>query len=397
MSPIQRPQKWRWDQGRLTYFQFGNLKAIAKCLAELEGAELDLGDPLRTGLENTTGLPFAPQAYKVWRNYKRVFECSFLATGINNKLYATDFCKRLVSEDGGGMDVDEFLSLFIPRFRFPFPAFSAYGRMENVVYPFCVILKRLLSDFLIQGRASLSLEDVFSLLIGNNCTGLEPIEYYSALSPSRYVPDDDERRQVREMLIFISQLSILKWYNGALHLDIYAKDYEDYNGFENIIMPAATQMKESREEEFLSITSLSKEIIYPFKLQSREIPIDQIFIEGKRTRVTHIKIERSPLLRKLFFQTYPKSICNMCVGDMRHRYPWSDNLLEVHHLLPLSSSLSITNEGTSLVDVIGLCPNCHRGAHSYYKGWLNERDLDDFRTPGEAKEVYQEAKAKIVV
>ncbi len=393
------PQKWRWDQGRLTYFQFENIKSIAHCLVGLGGVELNLeGDPLRNNLESAVGLPFAPRTYKVWRNYKRVFECAFLATNVDGKLYVTDFCKRLVSEDKGEMDVDEFLSLFIPRFRFPFPAFTDYSsRKENVIYPFCAVLKYLLSGFLISGKASLSLDDVFSILVGNSCTGLEPLEHYSDLPRSRYSPDDDERRQVREMLIFISQLSILKWHDGMLHLDMSAKDYEDYDGFKNIITPVFIETKKMREEEFLSITSLSTDIVYPFKLQSREIPADDIFIEGKRTRVTHIKIERSPLLRKLFFQVYPGTTCNMCIGNMRHRYPWTDNLLEVHHLLPLSSALLITNEGTSLSDVVGLCPNCHRSVHLYYKNWLNKENLDDFRSHNEAKEIYQKAKVSTVI
>lgn len=53
------PQKWRWDQGRLTYFQYENLKAIAHTLRRLEGVEINQKDvdPLRGELESFTGLP----------------------------------------------------------------------------------------------------------------------------------------------------------------------------------------------------------------------------------------------------------------------------------------------------------------------------------------------------
>jgi hypothetical protein len=90
------PQKWRWDQGRLTYFQYENLKSIAHTLIRLEGVEINQKDvdPLRSELESFTGLPFAPSTYRVWRNYKRVFECSFLGTNLNDRLYVTDFCKK---------------------------------------------------------------------------------------------------------------------------------------------------------------------------------------------------------------------------------------------------------------------------------------------------------------
>ncbi|PGH39528.1 MAG: HNH endonuclease [Candidatus Nephrothrix sp. EaCA] len=391
--------KWRWDQGRLGYFQFENLKAIAHCLQKSEGIFINQKDidPLRTELENYTGLPFAPKSYRVWRNYKRVFECSFLATAIDNQLYVTDFCKKIAASGEKEIDADEFLSLFIPRFRFPFAAFADYTKSARRIYPFCAVLKYLISNFQLGKQANISLEDIFSVIVGNHCTGLEPIAHYAALKRTRCKPDKDETRQVREMMIFISQLSILKWHKDALFLDVSAKDFEDYNGFEHLTNPLYKEPKKIREEEYLSMTSLAGQTVYPFKLQSREIPADDIFIEGKRTRVTHIKIERSPLLRKLFFEKCPETICDMCMCETTRRYPWVDNLLEVHHILPLSSALSITGEGISLNDVVGLCPNCHKSVHAYYKNWFNKYKVDDFRSRAEAKEIYCQAKTSIVL
>ena len=388
--------KWHWEQGRLSYFQFENLKAIAHCLKRLENIPINQKnfDPLRNELENWTGLPFAPKSYTVWRNYKRVFECSFLVTSINNRLIITDFCNKIVND---GIDVDEFLTLLISRFRFPFAAFTDYRKSENLVYPFCALLKYLLSRFLLGKQPNISLEETFAYIIGNNCSGFEPIEFYKNLNSTNYKPVGDENRQVREMLIFVSQLSILKWHNGRLCLDICAKDYEDYNGFQLLITPYYSEPKEIREEEYLSVTSLNNDFAYPFRLQSREMPTDNTFIEGKRSRVTHIKIERSPLLRKLFFEQQPATICDMCVCDMHIRYPWTDNILEIHHILPLSSALLVTTTGTSLSDIVGLCPNCHKSTHTYYKNWLNKYNLDDFRTRTEAQEIYYEAKTKIML
>jgi len=392
------PTTWRWDQGRLTYFQFDNLKAIAQSLLRLEGVVLNLdGDPLRDELERSTGLPFAPNTYKVWRNYKRVFECSFLATDLDGRLYITDFCKRLALEDSGEMDVDEYLSLYVPRFRYPFSGFTHYNPSQPAIYPFCAIIKKLLSDFLIRRQATLSLDDVFSLLIGNGCTGMEPLEHYSTLKRTSRAPQGDEGRQVREMMIFVSQLSLLKWDNGLLHLDIASRDFEDYDGFHQLVTPVFTEPKASEEEDFVAITTLTGAIVYPFKLQSREAPTDDIFIEGKRTRITHIKIERSPLLRRLYLRTHPGTTCDMCVANMRERYPWTENILEVHHLLPLSSALTVTSEGTSLADVVGICPNCHKSTHAFYRKWLNENRLEDFRNKNEARVVYNQAKETVSV
>lgn len=76
-------------------------------------------------------------------------------------------------------------------------------------------------------------------------------------------------------------------------------------------------------------------------------------------------------------------------------YPWTANLLEVHHLLPLSSPIHLEREGTSIRDLVGICPNCHRATHIYYRNWLNEEDLDDFRSYDEAKQVYSLAKDSV--
>jgi len=82
---------------------------------------------------------------------------------------------------------------------------------------------------------------------------------------------------------------------------------------------------------------------------------------------------------------------------MKIRYPWTLNLLEIHHILPLSSSLAMSSKGTSLEDVVPLCPTCHRSVHNYYKVWLNGSSKVDFTDKLEASEVYSEAKRLIVL
>lgn len=120
------------------------------------------------------------------------------------------------------------------------------------------------------------------------------------------------------------------------------------------------------------------------------------FTEGRRVRVTHLRIERSPRLRRLYFSTRQEPIlCDMCFCNTSARYPWTSNLLEIHHLLPLSSTLSITTQGTSLADIVALCPTCHKSVHAYYRNWLNQKRVDDFCSTDEAREVYQQVKREI--
>ena len=134
-----------------------------------------------------------------------------------------------------------------------------------------------------------------------------------------------------------------------------------------------------------------------YVLESRELVSDDIFTEGKRVRVTHMKIERSPLLRKLYFDTYPTTICNMCTNDTKKKYPWTDNLLEIHHVLPLASTLTVTSNGTSLEDIVPLCPTCHRSVHAYYRIWLNTHLVSDFQSKNEALQVYNQSKSEILL
>lgn len=353
-------------------------------------------DILRTGLEQNTGLPFAPSNYTVWRNYKRVFECSFLATRIDGKLQITDFCSEICKVDSSIKDVDDYLTLYIPRFRFPFPAFQEYSAKDNVIYPFSAILKFLASRLELGDEPKITLEEVFGIIIANNVTGLEPIDDYKKLLPKPFSIQGDQKRQVREMLIFISQMSILKWFNNSLYLDI-DKDDIDTPEFKKLITPKFILPSAQKEEDFIKLTSISEGIIIPTKIRSRENASDEIFIEGKKSRVTHLKIERSPLLRKVFLQKNPEPICNMCENHMTERYPWTKYLIEMHHILPLSSTIGISTKGTSIDDLIGLCPSCHKSVHLYYKTWLDTQSVDDFRDKNEAKDVYLQAKERMII
>lgn len=395
---MQNYPMWRWDQGRLAYFQFDNLRLIAESLCQLEGVILSQGniDPIRQELVIWTGLPFAPNTYKVWRNYKRVFECSLLATNYQGRLFVSDIAKKISLASTESIDVDDYMALFIPRFRYPFPAFNE-NQSDIVVYPCIAVLKLLLAKFSIGKIPVVSLEEVFEKLIANEITGLEETSHYLKITPKSISINPDQNRQVREMLIFISQMSILKWQNGKLYLDITMVDFEATNGLELLINPVIKKIELNREEEFISLTNLHGNQIMPFTLSSRDGGFEDLFIEGRKRKVTHFKIERSPLLRKMYFERYPSTTCEMCDCDTKKSYPWTENILEIHHILPLSSTLSITGEGTSLSDVVGLCPNCHKSVHIFYKNWFVKYSLDDFKSKEQAIEVYYEAKNSILV
>jgi predicted HNH restriction endonuclease len=124
---------------------------------------------------------------------------------------------------------------------------------------------------------------------------------------------------------------------------------------------------------------------------------DTEFSEGNRIRVTHIRTERSNKLKEFYFKytNYPE-ICNMCGLNTHEKYPWTQYIIEIHHLLPLSSPARVENKVTSIQDVAGVCPTCHRAVHKYYNLWFLNNGRSDFHSKEEAVTVYQEAKNKVL-
>jgi len=160
-------KRWRWDQGRLTYFRFENIKKICEGLVELEGSNIGRdGDPfIREVLTSRTGLSFAPTTYTLWRNYARVFACALIATQLDGNLRVTDIGQRLAGVDSSEIDVDEYFSFWIPRFYLPSPAFQDYTPSDNRVFSLCAVLKYLFAQLLEHGEALIELSQVFSLIV----------------------------------------------------------------------------------------------------------------------------------------------------------------------------------------------------------------------------------------
>ena len=398
------PIDWRWDQGRLMYYNFESLRLIAQTLVDLQGIPLRSsgGDLLRAPLMTSTGLPFLPvdDQYPVWRNYARVFGTAFLAADIDNSLQVTDACRGVAGSPAApGWTADEYLSFLIPRFYCPSPVFVGYSATTERVFPFCAVLKFLIARYRTTGFASTTLAELFSKVIGNDRTGLEPTESYATLPDTGYQPMGDKRRQAREALIVLSQSSWLKWLNDTLVLDIPANSPQAAQQIEDVATPLPRPRLADRAAEVLTLGATAG-FAMPLELGTpRDLPSDTVFTEGRRVRVNHLRIERSPQLRTAFLRTLrPPVLCDMCRADTNWKYPWvpQNLLVEVHHLLPLASALSIGQTGTSLNGLVQLCPTCHRGVHAFYSGWLTTQAQEDFLSPQDARTAYDHARAALV-
>lgn len=390
---------WRWDQGRLEYFQFDEIRNISKALIEFDGSTLPRGsepDSLREILKEFSSKPFAPDtsAYKVWRNYGRVFGCQLLAAKVGGLMVCTELCHKLATEE---LDVDDYFLHFANHFYYPSPIFEGYSTTAPQTFPVVSIIKLLLAKFATKQPCFTTLEEVAGKLIGNNCNGKEPVSHYISLADSGFKLTGDSVRQIRELLIFISQFSFLKWDNKRLFLDI--NNAEEALLIEKALSPFVSPRETDATKELLKLGGNIKETGFgEITSQTTLNPMDQEFTEGSKVRVTHLRSERSGKLREFYFAHISNAhICNMCTLDTTAKYPWADRIIELHHLLPLSSPIRFESESSTLKDLVGLCPTCHRATHKFYTKWLKTNSLKDFRTYDEARNVYQQAKSTIVL
>jgi hypothetical protein len=389
---------WRWDQGRLTYFSLNKIRKIASAIVELNGVNLKTyEDPLRGVMPTAVGLPFKPDNYRVWRNYARVFKILGLASSINDQLVATDLCKKLVASGEDFLTYDEYIQYIARTFYYPSPIFQGFNVTSNQTFPFCAILKRLIANAYSTGEPFLSVESVFAELIGNSVSGFENIPHYQSLTETTLSGSGDQFRQVREMLIFISQLSYLSWLDGKLFIDMGALSNLGSEELDALVKPIVRPRNPNSELEIQNICNIGELEGLSFDLKEPVSVDDITFTEGKKIRVTHLRTERNRKVVRHYFEnsTTPR-LCDVCDTEVASRYPWLENLIEVHHILPLSSPLHIDKGGTSINDLVGLCPNCHRATHAFYRSELAGQKISDFTSEEHAREVYGMVKSQFV-
>nr|WP_319384383.1 HNH endonuclease [uncultured Roseibium sp.] len=85
-------------------------------------------------------------------------------------------------------------------------------------------------------------------------------------------------------------------------------------------------------------------------------------IEGDISLAIVRKRERNPRNRLLALRIHGSS-CVICRTDPKNIYGSAGQILEVHHLVPLSS-LGTPRAYDPSTDLVPLCPNCHRVVHN---------------------------------
>jgi hypothetical protein len=312
-----------------------------------------------------------------------------LAAEVGGVLVCTELCKRVAK---GAITSDEYFWHVATNFSYPSPAFKGYNSAGKVQFPLCAVLKLLIVDFVAHEKPAIALDEVIDRVKGNSLDGNETWNELKDIKGTGAKAVGDEYRQIRELLRFISQFSFLKWRNPNLILDLGSKDVAKELFFS--LTPRKHVRSPNPSQEVLNIGAAGP-INAPLLVASIPSldPVDQEFVEGKKTRVTHLRAERSGKLRELFFDKKAAAHrCDMCEMETLDDYPWVTRLIELHHLLPLSSPVKVEKAATSLRDVVGVCPSCHRATHKFYSAWLKKVGAEDFADRAQAIHVYNLAK-----
>ena len=382
---------WKWDQGRLEYFQFDELRKIARF-----AAEHDLRLATHEQLISATGLPFSPNApsYRPWRNYGRVFQLAMIVVPKGKHRCEITEIGKLLADDGK-ITTDEYLHFLAQATTDPSPALRQWGRQRALPIRFPLLFSlRFLLARASQGEFTTSIKDIVSAYAHSHFRGDEDQAAFLKIIYNDY-PELQDIRQSSESIKVLAQISYLSVTSREVTVSLAKEDAQEL--FDNLC-PMSGEQVEDPGEEILRIASRYPNSIADLRLQYPATVISNTveagFSEGGRVKRTHLTLERNSRLREAFFAAKPGATCDFCSVNTNSKYPWTTRILEVHHLLPLCSGARTKQSGTVIDDLVANCPTCHRAVHKYYDHWLKKNGKADFIDAKEARCVYDKAKRK---
>jgi len=384
---------WRWDQGRLAYFNFENLRLISKA-----AISYNLKAVSHEELIGVTQLPFAPvnPSYLPWRNYQRIFKLMRLVT-IEDGVAAPTPVARMLAETGR-VTSDEFIHYIICSHTDPNPALQNWNSSAVLRWPLLFSLKYLLACQRLIPEHVCTLNEIMGAYSSSGFSGVEDEAAFAALLNNGpliniSLPSNDIVRQGRESLKFFAQLSYLMMPNRSdIRVNLSSKKAADL--FRDLV-EISIEPTADPSEQILALANLFADGAnedFGLIQSEQDITIESGFTEGTKSQKTHLVIERNSGLRREFFKRHPSVTCDVCTMETKQTYPWTSGVLDVHHVLPLSSGVEIDKMGTKFDDLRAICPTCHRAVHSHYSAWLKSQKQSDFLSREEAFGVYGQLK-----
>ena len=380
---------WHWDQGRLDYFQFDELRKIARFAV---ANDLRLTD--RDALVSAVDLPFLPADphYKPWRNYGRTFQLAMIVTTDPSGGARITEVGKLLADDGK-ITTDDYFHFFAQAMTDPSPALSSWDSTAALRYPLLFVLRFLLARAT-QGEFTTAIGEVISAYESSGFRGDEdPAEFLGVIGAT-YSPAS-VNRQASESIKVLAQISYMTATKSNVTVSLVREDAEEL--FHDL-SPVGGVPKTDAADEIVRIAALFPSAMAEFEWDYSASSVSDVeaagFSEGGRVQRTHLTIERNKKIRSVFFDANPGGDCDFCGLETWRAYPWVPRILDLHHLLPLSSGARTSTDGTLLQDMVATCPTCHRAVHRYYDKWLMENNRRDFTDAQEARQIYGEAKSE---
>ena len=172
---------WRFDQGRIEYFQFDEIRKIAKY-----AVAHDLLSSIRKLPNNA--------AYRPWRNYSRVFKTAMLVANIDGEAKPTKVA-HILAQDGLTTS-DDYFHFLAQVFTDPHPSFQEWAPTDKPRFPLLFAIKFMLARAA-QGQTKTSYNEIVGAYVESGFDGDEDQTEFLDLASKDWDYDDDPR-QARE-------------------------------------------------------------------------------------------------------------------------------------------------------------------------------------------------------
>lgn len=296
---------------------------------------------------------------------------------------------ELLAQDGV-VTSDDYFHFLAQAFTDPAPSFQEWEPSALPRYPLLFTLKFLLARSVV-GKPIVPIREIVGAYDKSGFEGDEDQSAFLTLAKKQWSSVD--HRQARESIQVIGQLSYLSASSSEV---IVSLDDEDAIDLFESLQAIRGKQKGDSEQEIMRVAGLFESAVAGLEIDFAKTVLDETveagFTEGTRVEKTHIVLERNSAIRKAFFEKNSTTICDFCERDTNSEFPWSDRVLDIHHVLPLCSGTRSDKGGTVLGDLVPVCPTCHRAVHRFYAQWLKAKSRKDFADAKEARAVYDEAK-----
>ena len=165
---------WNWDQRRLHYFQYDELRAVSKF-----AVSNDLRNTPAQIIRSETRLDFPPTEYSPWRNYARVYKLCLLASEIDSIAVPTDVARILAID--GAVTCDEYVHFLVEATTSPSPALSTWTPNARIRHPLCFSLKYILAKIAVHENPFSTINEIIGAYVRSDFKGGESVDDFVAL------------------------------------------------------------------------------------------------------------------------------------------------------------------------------------------------------------------------